>query len=260
VSQSIPPEPDSELISSEPESRIQQNSDSSTMKGGMQSAIGNNNNQSQNTYNQWLQIGSRDKVLENRINELQKDFREFQQRYDSLLKILDDYRELILATLEDSPSEKNKLDLTYKLGKIIEYQADFKSADKILESAQEASKWLSEKREKLVLEVRDDVIKYYKNRKNKAKPLIFSSQQIEQFCKDIDNYLFWIGNEMALGKEADKLPINFISSSLSKDIYLIAFKFLVNHRLVSIPELDDEAIKSLKAYICKFIIKPLKSG
>lgn len=249
-----PPSSDSNHQSSKPEPSIGQQVENSSLGGGMQATQGNGNIQ---IYNQ-IDISSlqtQNRTLEERVNHLQKEFRDFNQHYESILKAFEEFKNIALEKLKNLSPENidTKEALTELLAKILQYQISFESFNNASEACQEASEWLSNNRSQLVLDtqnfIRDDA---------KEIGVEFCSEQFEYFSKVVEHYLFWIGNEMVLGRKPNHLPEN-IPIYLPKSTYVKAFEF-IKKNISCTPNLHIESVNYLRTYLTRFIIQPLSQS
>ncbi|MBF2063655.1 MAG: hypothetical protein IGS39_04375 [Calothrix sp. C42_A2020_038] len=235
-----------------PQGGINQQAENSTIGGGIQGTQGNGNIQ---IYNQ-IDISSlqiKNRTLEDRVNQLQKEFRDFQQKYEKILNAFEKFRNIALEQLENlSPDNiDTKIALTELLTKTLQYQLEFESANNALKACQEAAEWLSANRSKLVLDAQNFIKSY-----EKVVELEVSSKKINDICKVIDCYLFWIGNEMAIGRTPNNIPED-IPIVLPKEIYVKAFEFIKHKISVDTHDLPKESISYLITYLTRFIIQPL---
>lgn len=240
---------------------IQQMSEGSTMGGGQQGNYGDSNLQIQgdkNSISYQNIVYLKNDILEDRINKLQEDFLDFQQRFKDVIIVFEKFRSVILSKIDSLNTEdiNTKLELLDLVEKSFKYQARIESINDSLSACQTASLWLAGKRKQLVLDVQRFLI-------NKVEAGEFSEvvspEQIMQFCKNIDLYLFWIGNKMAIGRTPEQLPQVNISRSLSVDVYIEAFEFIKNQRIYKSPDLPQKSVKKLKTYLKRFIIDALLS-
>lgn len=248
------PSPDSNHQSSKPEPSIGQQVENSSLGGGMQATQGNGNIQ---IYNQ-IDISSlqtQNRTLEDRVNQIQKEFRDFHQQYESILKAFEEFKNIASEKLENlSPENVDTREaLTELLAKILQYQISFESFNNASSACQEASEWLSNNRNQLVLDTRNFI-------RDNAKEIgvEFYPEQIEYFCKVVDHYLFWIGNEMVLGRKPNHLPEN-IPICLPKSTYIKAFEFL-KEKISCTHNLPIESVNYLRTYLTRFIIQPLSQS
>lgn len=141
--------------------------------------------------------------------------------------------------------------MTELLAKTFQYQLEFESINNASKACQVASEWLFANRSQLVADARDFIYKY-----QQVIGIELSLEQVKSFCEVIDCYLFWIGNEMAYGKEANHLPKD-IPLSLPKEAYVKTFEILKEEISSNAQDLPKESVNHLRAYLTQFIIKPL---
>jgi hypothetical protein len=86
---------------------------------------------------------------------------------------------------------------------------------------------------------------------------VLAPQRIEQFSKDIELYLKWIGHYMAIGDAPTPLPNGVISFVLPPVAYLEVFKFIRNQIISTKNGLSEEAVVEAQGYFDRFLIEPL---
>ena len=153
------------------------------------------------------------------------------------------------------PEEVNaRLLLLEEFKQLGEYENSLKFIDDKMRTSVEASVWLFERRKELVEYVRDNL--FGENFELKSfKGLVVSSDQVNQFCQDIDFYLLWIGHHLSLGRNPTIMPKGIIVLALPTDIYIEAFKLIRNNKASTKFGLSEEAVTRLRSYINRFLIK-----
>lgn len=234
------------------EGSINQQGEHSTIGGGQQASLGNDNIQ---IYNQ-IDISSlelKNRTLEDRVNQLQKEVRDFQGRYEQILNAFERFRNIALEQLENlSPEETDtKLALTELLAKTFQYQLGFEKANNAAKACREASEWLSLNRNTLVSEAKSFI-----EQDEQVRELKLSSIQLNHVYKTIELYLFWVGNEMQFGRKPNQIPEEIVLN-LPNEYYVKYFELIKRKIHDYANDLSQGAVSYLLTYITRFIINPL---
>jgi hypothetical protein len=205
-----------------------------------------------------IRLETYNKFLEERVEKLQSDFIKFERKLKNIISITEAFKGAIEEVIENLEPEESelKLKLFNSLRKAFKYLASLQDIEDSSRACQEAAVWLLNKRRELVEEAQ--VFAIGCNFELKIFPgALASSEKIEQFCKDIDMYLLWIGHHMAMGKTPTPLPEGAIALSLPAWIYLEVFNLICNQNVCIENGLSKEAVIALRGYLSRFVIAPL---
>jgi uncharacterized protein YjbI with pentapeptide repeats len=139
---------------------------------------------------------------------------------------------------------------------VFAYRQEIEEIEQAYKACKEASIWLSNKRAELVEEARNLILEDKVKREDTdtaAVPL----EQLERFCQSVNIYLLWIENHTAKGSVPTPLPKGVIALALPANDYVKAFKFIRDYKISNENSLSKAAIKELRGYFNRFIIKPL---
>lgn len=203
-----------------------------------------------------IRVQEENRFLEQRVTKLQKDFLGFQDKFNDVVTIVEKLKDQVRHNLEKLPPEElsTRLELLEEFKRLVEYEASLKAIDEKMRASVEASVWLFERRRELVLFVRDNIIGGNSELKS-FKGVVVSLEQVNQFCQDIDFYLLWIGQSLAMGQKPTSMPKGIITLALPTDIYREAFKLIRNNKVSTQYGLSERAVSMLRSYINRFLIK-----
>lgn len=205
-----------------------------------------------------IRLETYNKLLEERVEKLQADFINFERHLKDVISLAQTFKDAIEEVIDDlePPESELKLKLFNSLRQGFKYLTALQDIEESSKACQEAAVWLSNRRKELVEEARSFVIRSNFELKIFAGSLA-SSEQIEQFCKDIDMYLLWIGHHMAMGKKPSILPEGAIALCLPIRVYLEIFNLISNQSIRIEKGLSKEAVLELRGYLSRFVITPL---
>jgi hypothetical protein len=182
----------------------------------------------------------------------------FQDKFNEVVAIVEKLKDQVRQSIDKlRPEEVNaRLVLLEEFRRLTEYEASLKSIDNTYKASEEASVWLFERRKELVGYARDNVIGENFELKS-YKGVVVSSEQVSQFCQDIDFYLLWIGHGLAMGGDPNSTPMpkGIIVLPIPTDIYIEAFKVIRNNKVSAKFGLSEKAVTVLRSYINRFLIK-----
>jgi hypothetical protein len=182
----------------------------------------------------------------------------FQDKFNEVVAIVEKLKDQVRQSIDKlRPEEVNaRLVLLEEFRRLTEYEASLKSIDNTYKASEEASVWLFERRKELVGYARDNVIGENFELKS-YKGVVVSSEQVSQFCQDIDFYLLWIGHGLAMGRDPNSTPMpkGIIVLPIPTDIYIEAFKVIRNNKVSAKFGLSEKAVTVLRSYINRFLIK-----
>jgi len=205
-----------------------------------------------------VRFETENRFLEQRVAKIQKDFLNFQDKFNNVVAIVEKLKNQVRQSLDKlRPEEVNaRLVLLEEFQRLTEYEASLKSIDNTYKASEEASVWLFERRKELVEYVRDNIIGENLELKS-YKGVIVSTEQVSQFCQDIDFYFLWIGHGLAMGRDPNSTPMpkGIIILPLPTEIYIEAFKLIRNNKVSINFGLSEKAVVILRSYINRFLIK-----
>jgi hypothetical protein len=207
-----------------------------------------------------LSLETQNKFLEERIENLQSELRDFERKYRAIADFVEKLKDVIREEIKNlDPTEEDiKAFLLEKLQQAYKYDFALEDLETSWKACKEASNWLYKNRNKLILNIQNLI------NQGKILPKSFNNssktpEQIKQFCKDIELYLKWIGYYMERGDEPTPIlsgddGISFVFPS---EAYVEVFKFIRNKRVSTKYGLSEEAVIQTENYLDRFLIEPL---
>ena len=205
-----------------------------------------------------IRLETYNKLLEERVEKLQSDFINFERQLKDVISLTETFKNAIEEVIESLAPEESEIKskLFNSLQQAFKYLNTLQDIKESSQACQEAAAWLSSKRREIVEEARILVVRSNFELRVFAGTLA-SSEQVEQFCKDIDMYLVWISHHMNMGKTPTPLPKGAVVLPLPIRVYLEVFNLICNQKICIENGLSKEAVIELKGYLNRFVITPL---
>jgi hypothetical protein len=212
----------------------------------------------QNNINNLVFLASQNKLFEERIEKLEEDLLNFEQKYRAITVFVKKLKDVIRVEIEnlDSQDEDIKTFLLEKLQQAYKYDFELEKIAATEKADKEAYNWLLKNRSKLVLTIQNWITQGKLRTKNLDNSVI-RADKITQFCKDIDLYLSWIAHYMNKGDAPNSPATSVINFTLPPEAYVEVFQLIRNQIVSTNYGLSEQAVTRIQIYLDRFLIEPL---